>query len=88
MAGSNSSAGVDQQASPKLQNPAENAGGVLHQRSKLPVCPARMALGGFAIAITIGYFTLYSHKKPEATALDIAKVTTGVAGPEHTRPRN
>lgn len=32
---------------------------VIHQRSRLPFCPARMAIGGFAVMVMIGYFTLY-----------------------------
>lgn len=89
--GPKSSTKVENQTSRKLPNPAESSGGagVLHQRGKLPICPAKLALGGVAIVMTIGYFTLYSHKKPEATALDVAKVSTGVASaPDQTRPRN
>lgn len=86
-AGSHAPAGVDQQARPKLQNAGAHSAGVLQQRSKVRFRPT-MAIGGFAVAVAIGYITLYSHKKPEATALDVAKVVTGVAGPEHTRPRN
>ncbi|KAK7304818.1 hypothetical protein VNO77_42707 [Canavalia gladiata] len=61
---------------------------VLHQRRKMPFCPMKMAIGGFAASVVIGYFVLYSHKKPEASAMDVAKVTTGMAKPENTHPRN
>lgn len=71
----------------KGPSPAEQSTEVLHQRKKLPVCPMRMAIGGFAIAATLGYFVLYSKKKPEASALDVAKVTVGMSTPENTRPR-
>ncbi|MBA0744979.1 hypothetical protein Gogos_007575 [Gossypium gossypioides] len=46
-----------------------------------------MAIGGVAIVATLGYFSLYSSKKPEASAKDVAKVTAGVAKPGDTRPR-
>ncbi|KAI9117381.1 hypothetical protein K1719_011547 [Acacia pycnantha] len=59
---------------------------VLNQRKKLPVCPMRMALVGFAATVVIGYTVLYSKKKPEASAMDVAKVTTGMARPEDTHP--
>ncbi|KAB2080202.1 hypothetical protein ES319_A05G055100v1 [Gossypium barbadense] len=35
----------------------------------------KMAIGGVAIVATLGYFALYSNKKPEASAKDVAKVT-------------
>lgn len=60
---------------------------VLHQRSKVPFCPMRMAVGGFAIVVTLGYFTLYSKKKPEASAVDVAKVATGLSNQDNTHPR-
>ncbi|KAJ7955647.1 putative Transmembrane protein [Quillaja saponaria] len=59
----------------------------LHQRTKLPYCPMRMAIGGFAATVVIGYFVLYSKKKPEASAMDVAKVATGVSDPDNTHPR-
>lgn len=59
---------------------------VLQQRSKAPFCPMRMAVGGFAIVVTLGYLTLYSKKKPEASALDMAKVATGVSHQDNTHP--
>ncbi|KAA0035091.1 putative transmembrane protein [Cucumis melo var. makuwa] len=71
----------------KGPSPAQHTTEVLHQRKKLPVCPMRMAIGGFAIAATLGYFVLYTKKKPEASALDVAKVTTGISTPDNTHPR-
>lgn len=68
-------------------SPAQHTTEVLSQRKKLPVCPMKMAVGGFVIAATLGYFVLCTKKKPEASALDVAKVTAGVATPENTRPR-
>ncbi|KZV40660.1 hypothetical protein F511_35151 [Dorcoceras hygrometricum] len=76
------------QGTPRMPGATQHNTEVLHQRSKMPFCPARMAIGGFACAAIIGYLTLYSKKKPEATALDVAKVATGTASPENTRPRN
>ncbi|KAK7347604.1 hypothetical protein VNO80_22140 [Phaseolus coccineus] len=61
---------------------------VLHQRGKMPRCPMKMAIGGFAAISVLGYFILYSNKKPEASALDVAKVASGMSRPENTRPRN
>ncbi|KAJ1433585.1 hypothetical protein SESBI_06125 [Sesbania bispinosa] len=61
---------------------------VLHQRSKMPHSPMRMAMVGFAAISVLGYFVLYSNKKPEASALDVAKVSTGLSHPDNTRPRN
>ncbi|WCJ30111.1 hypothetical protein M5689_011689 [Euphorbia peplus] len=55
---------------------AQHSTEVLPQTKKLPGCPLKMAVGGGLIVATIGYFVLYSHKKPEASALDVAKVTT------------
>ncbi|KAH7546170.1 hypothetical protein FEM48_Zijuj01G0172100 [Ziziphus jujuba var. spinosa] len=71
----------------KGPSPAEQPREVLHQRRKLPYCPIKMATAGFAIVLTLGYFTLYSKKKPEASALDVAKVATGTSSPENTHPR-
>ncbi|KMT14360.1 hypothetical protein BVRB_4g071400 [Beta vulgaris subsp. vulgaris] len=61
---------------------------VLHQRKNIPFCPLRMAIGGAAAAAAIGYLVLYTKKKPEASAMDVAKVTTGVgATPDSTHSR-
>ncbi|GKU87214.1 hypothetical protein SLE2022_186560 [Rubroshorea leprosula] len=65
---------------------AQHSSEVLQQRKKLTQCPMKMAVGGFAIVATIGYMVLYSKKKPEASALDVAKVASGTARPENTRP--
>ncbi|CAH1449247.1 unnamed protein product [Lactuca virosa] len=63
-------------------------GQVLHQTSKgAPKSPIRMMLGGFVVIGALAYFTLYYHKKPEATALDVAKVATGTANLGNTRPQ-
>ncbi|XP_010273617.1 PREDICTED: uncharacterized protein LOC104609100 [Nelumbo nucifera] len=67
--------------------PGQQPGGVLHQRRALPFSPMTMAAGGFLIVGAIAYFTLYAKKKPEATAVDVAKVTAGAGDPETTRPR-
>lgn len=67
---------------------AQHSTEVLHQRKNMPYCPVRMAMAGFAFALTLGYFTLYSKKKPEASALDVAKVATGMSSPENTKPHN
>ncbi|KAK9275312.1 hypothetical protein L1049_022575 [Liquidambar formosana] len=79
-------AGVDE--APKMPSPGKHSTEVLHQTSKVPKSPVKMALGGFAVIATIGYFVLYTKKKPEASALDVAKVTAGVAHPDNTHPRN
>ncbi|KAL8145309.1 hypothetical protein AgCh_003486 [Apium graveolens] len=49
--------------------------------------PKMVLFGGVAVLAGIAYTILYSHKKPEATASDVAKVASGTAGPEHTHPR-
>lgn len=67
--------------------PGHNPGGVLHQRRSLPYNYATMTLAGLAITGVIAYFTLYTMKNPEATPVDVAKVTVGVAEPEDTRPK-
>ncbi|KAL2544656.1 hypothetical protein Fot_13889 [Forsythia ovata] len=67
--------------------PGNNPGGVLHQRRRLPYSPFTIVLGGLAIAGAIWYFTLYTKKKPEATAREVAKVSVGAADPKDTHPR-
>ncbi|KAL4332718.1 hypothetical protein GQ457_07G043970 [Hibiscus cannabinus] len=78
-------AGVEASKRPPGHNPG--AGGVLHQTRKLPVSMTSMTIGGVLITGAIGYSVLYSRKKREATALDVAKVTVGVADPSDTHPR-
>ncbi|KAK4431871.1 hypothetical protein Salat_0949200 [Sesamum alatum] len=75
------------QGTPRTASATQHSTEVLHQRKKAPICPARLAVGGFAFAMVLGYFTLYSNKKPEATALDVAKVASGTANIDNTRPR-
>lgn len=67
--------------------PGHNPGGVLHQRRSFPFGPVATTLTGILIIGTIGYFTLYAYKKPEATAGDVARVATNVADPADTHPR-
>lgn len=67
--------------------PGHNPGETLHQRRKLPYSPTTMAIAGLVIVGAVAYFTLYATKKPEASARDVGKVTTGTAHPEETRPR-
>lgn len=55
--------------------------------SKGTSSPKMAVFGGFAVLAAVGYTILYSHKKPEASAADVAKVASGTAGPEHTHPR-
>lgn len=78
--------GEASQASPKIPS-GHHSSEVLHQTRKLPYSPAKLAIGGFVCVATMAYFTLFSHKKSEATALDVARVTTGTASPGNTRPR-
>ncbi|KAI4377285.1 hypothetical protein MLD38_014943 [Melastoma candidum] len=59
---------------------------VLHQRRSMPKSPLRMAVGGVAMAAVIGFFTLLTKKKPEASVIDVAKVAAGVAHPDNTHP--
>ncbi|KAJ4709643.1 F8M12.18 protein [Melia azedarach] len=66
---------------------AQQSTEVLHQRKSLGQCPLKMAFTGVAFAGILGYFVLYSKKKPEASAVDVAMVTAGVAQPDNTRPR-
>jgi len=68
---------------------AKQSSEVLRQRKSLGICPLRAAAVGAVIIGGIGYVVLYSKKKPEASAGDVAKVMSGVGGtPENTRPRN
>ncbi|CAN0913567.1 hypothetical protein LINGRAHAP2_LOCUS28014 [Linum grandiflorum] len=46
-----------------------------------------MAVTGFLITAAVGYMVLYSKKKPEADAVDVAKVATNTAQPSDTHPR-
>lgn len=64
-----------------------SAGNVLHQRKSLPFSFTKMTVAGLAITAVLGYMVLYVKKKPEATAVDVAKVSVGVANPEDTRPK-
>ncbi|XP_017983204.1 PREDICTED: uncharacterized protein LOC108663468 [Theobroma cacao] len=76
-------AGVEASKRPPGHHPGE----VLHQRRKLPAPMTTMTIGGLLITAAVGYSVLYYRKKREATALDVAKVATGVADPEDTHPR-
>ncbi|CAN8229752.1 unnamed protein product [Cochlearia groenlandica] len=76
-------AGVESSKRP----PGNNPGGVLHQRRNLPYSYTTIALVGLAISGAIMYTVLYSKKKPEASATDVAKATVGAAKPEDTHPR-
>ncbi|OAY64441.1 hypothetical protein ACMD2_04376 [Ananas comosus] len=67
-------AGVE--ASKRPPHPGQKPGEVLHQRRALPYSPATMAIAGFAIVGTIGYFTLYYKSKPGTSPTDVVKVTT------------
>ncbi|PWA41001.1 hypothetical protein CTI12_AA557520 [Artemisia annua] len=67
--------------------PGHNPGGVLHQHRSMPFSLTTMTVVGFLMAAGIGYGVLYAYKKPEASALDVAKVTAGVADASNTHPR-
>ncbi|GAA0183381.1 hypothetical protein Leryth_015411 [Lithospermum erythrorhizon] len=76
------------QTSPKLPSATQNTE-VLHQtKNKLPYSPVRMGIVGFGAAFGIFYFALYTYKKQEVTAIDVARVATGTATHENTHPRN
>ncbi|GAA0155791.1 hypothetical protein LIER_43331 [Lithospermum erythrorhizon] len=66
--------------------PGHNPGGVLRQRRNLPFSLKTMTIAGTAITAAMLYFTLYVKKKPEVTALEVAKVATGVGSKEDTHP--
>ncbi|KAK7281525.1 hypothetical protein RIF29_09602 [Crotalaria pallida] len=72
----------------KGHSAAQHSTEVLHQRKKMPMSPITMAIGGFAATFVMGYIVLYSKKKPEASAIDVAKVASGMSTPENTRPKN
>ncbi|KAL4181888.1 hypothetical protein AMTRI_Chr12g239670 [Amborella trichopoda] len=64
------------------------AGGVLHQRGRLPFSKTGymgMALAGFLVLGAIGYFTLYTKAKPDASPSEVAKVTAGATDADKTR---
>ncbi|KAE9604515.1 hypothetical protein Lal_00010834 [Lupinus albus] len=69
-------------------SPAQHSTEVLHQRKKMPMSLMTMAIGGFAATFVIGYTVLYSKKKPEASAMDVARVASGTSNPENTHPSN
>ncbi|CAI0427558.1 unnamed protein product [Linum tenue] len=64
---------------------ARQSSEVLQQRSGLPKCPVKMAVVGAVIAAGLGYTVLFAKKKPEATALDVAKVASGGNPPSATK---
>ncbi|XP_021276307.1 uncharacterized protein LOC110410771, partial [Herrania umbratica] len=76
-------AGVEASKRPPGHHPGE----VLHQRRQLPATMTTITIGGLVVTAAVGYSVLYYRKKREATALDVAKVATGVADPEDTHPR-
>ncbi|XP_010526251.1 PREDICTED: uncharacterized protein LOC104803862 [Tarenaya hassleriana] len=76
-------AGVESSKRP----PGHNPGGVLHQRRKLPYSYTTMGIAGLLISGAVMYAAIYVRKKPEATAVDVAKATTGLGRPEDTHPR-
>lgn len=59
------------------QPPRPQTGDVLHQRRSLPKRPAAMAVGGFLMVATLGYFTLLAKSKPNSTPSEVAKVVAG-----------
>ncbi|XP_057540624.1 uncharacterized protein LOC130818469 [Amaranthus tricolor] len=59
-------------------------GEVLHQRRRLPFSYTSMTIAGFAISAIIGYTVLYSKKKAEVDAADVARVAINTAQPQNT----
>lgn len=78
-------AGVE--ASKRPPGHALPAGETLHQRRSLPFSFTTMTVTGLLITAAVGYVVLYSRKKPEASAVDVAKVSVGIAKPEDTHPK-
>ncbi|KAE9599390.1 hypothetical protein Lalb_Chr14g0361751 [Lupinus albus] len=76
-------AGVEE----SMRAPGQNPGGVLHQRKTLPFSFTTMALVGLLMTGAIGYSVLYTKKKQDASAKDVAKVSIGTATPQDTKPR-
>ncbi|XP_028799170.1 uncharacterized protein LOC114754552 [Neltuma alba] len=78
-------AGVE--ASKRPPGSGRPPGGVLHQRRNLPFSFTTITLTGLVLSAALGYFVLYVHKKPDATASDVAKVAVGVPDAHNnTRP--
>ncbi|XP_020210570.1 uncharacterized protein LOC109795463 [Cajanus cajan] len=75
------------QAEASKRPPGHGATEVLHQRKSLPYNFTTMTIAGLLITAAVGYTVLYSKKKPEASAKDVAKVSVGVANPEDTHPK-
>ncbi|XP_056688020.1 uncharacterized protein [Spinacia oleracea] len=76
-------------ASQRPPGHGRSPGEVLHQCRRLPFSYTTMTIAGFAIYAIIRYTVLYSKKKSEANALDVARVATNTASPQNTdnRPR-
>ncbi|WOH02778.1 hypothetical protein DCAR_0522167 [Daucus carota subsp. sativus] len=72
--------------------PSQNSN-MKHANQTLPASnrgtssPKMAVFGGFAVLAAIGYTILYSHKKPEASAADVAKVASGTGDKKNTHPR-
>ncbi|XP_021839412.1 uncharacterized protein [Spinacia oleracea] len=76
-------AGVE--ASQRPPGHGRGPGEVLHQRRRLPFSYTTMTIAGLAISAIIGYTVLYSKKKSEVDALDVARVATNTATPQNTQ---